>query len=229
MRTNCCAGFLIGAGCQLPLVGSGESIYVPSSYRNGKAAAPVEVSSWGSVLRSGHLSFSAERTKLLNWSTRKCNASMQPPEFLSAWISPFVLHPACISSWETRSVRTPHHLWGPLLPHMSRSFPATCVLLSYRLWVTPGVWVPHTLMTVANSECLQITKGQGKLIEMLPKILLQQSTAEGNWKGSLWMTDLLQCPSGRYHTASCTFLVHTYCLWVSAWLSNTFANVGNHF
>lgn len=107
------------AGCQLPLWGSGERMYVPSSYRNGKAAAPVEVSSWGgSVLRSGHLSPSLHQSGLNFWAGAQENAVCASPWVPHSSDSHFVLNPACISSWETRSVRTPRHPWGHLLPHV---------------------------------------------------------------------------------------------------------------
>lgn len=124
----------------------------------------------------------AERTKQLSWSTSKCNVCFSRS-------SSQLRFPLCSESCMCIFLRDPERQ-GTTSPAGAPLFP--CVLAPFWHYFHTGsglhqesVQLSSPLVTVANSKCLQVIKGQGKLIEMLPKILVQHSTAEGNWKGQL--------------------------------------------
>ena len=128
---------------------------------------------------------SAEWTKLLSWSTRKCNACFSPS-------SSQLRFPLCSESRMCIFLRDPEcqGTTSPVgAPPSSRALAPFQQDVFY-FYTSSGlhqesVQLSNPLVTVANSKCLQVIKGQGKLIEMLPNTLLQHSTAEGNWKGQL--------------------------------------------
>lgn len=121
--------FPVGACYHLSSLGSGEGMYGPCTYRNGSSSRGEQLG-FGPEELTPQLSSSAEWTKLLSWSTGKCNVCFS----LSSSQLRFSL---CCESL-VYLLERPSVLGHHITPGTSGGT-AVYVLLSYQQWVAPGV------------------------------------------------------------------------------------------